>query len=181
MLFTEPSKAIQALNFTNGLFGFSVKRPNAADAGAVTVVKEYEPSWGGIAHLEFEDGNPEGTTPTTYYRYVLTPDVPTAHWYEFMYDNRTGTGAEIDGNRVSLHFIDDKLGDSDLTVNGVITDPGAPAQKANISSSGGGGCSIGARNCSPAQAGAWWILIALMPVLRRKRAYVTRTGSRSTV
>ena len=28
------------------------------DAGAVTVVKEYDPAWGSIDHLEFVDGSP---------------------------------------------------------------------------------------------------------------------------
>jgi hypothetical protein len=150
VLFTDPSKAIQGLNFTSGLFGFSVTRPNSNDAGVVTV----------------EVILPEGALPTTYYKYGPTPDNPQDHWYEFMYDGETG--AEINGNLVTLHFVDGQRGDSDLEVNGAILDPGAPAQKASISGSsgGGGGCSVIEQARNPAQAGAWWLLFMLIALLR---------------
>ena len=150
VLFTDPSKAIQGLNFTSGLFGFSVTRPNSNDAGVVTV----------------EVILPEGALPTTYYKYGPTPDNPQDHWYEFMYDGETG--AEINGNLVTLHFVDGQRGDSDLEVNGAILDPGAPAQKASISGSsgGGGGCSVIGQAGNPAQAGAWWLLFMLIALLR---------------
>jgi cyclophilin family peptidyl-prolyl cis-trans isomerase len=162
LLFTTPSKAIQALNFTNGLFGFSVTRPNTNDAGAVTV----------------EVILPEGTKPTTYYQYGPTPDDPMPHWYEFLYDKETG--AEIDGNHVTLHFVDGKRGDADLTVNGTVADPGAPAQKAKISGGGGGGgCSAIAGTGYRTPDGAWWILVALMLALRSRSSHPTRVHSRS--
>ncbi len=50
---------------------------------------------------------------------------PTDHWYEFLYDGTTG--AEILADKIVLHFVDGERGDSDLTANGVIADPGAPA------------------------------------------------------
>jgi len=161
VLFTSPSKVIQALNFTNGLFGFSVVRQNTNDAGAVTV----------------EVTLPEGTSPTTYYKYGPTPDDPSAHWYEFLYDGETG--AEINGNHATLHFVDGRRGDSDLTVNGVITDPGAPAQKAKISSSGGGGggCSLIGQSGKPAQGGAWWMLAAVILGLRLRSSREKRVRS----
>jgi cyclophilin family peptidyl-prolyl cis-trans isomerase len=163
VLIAAPSKAIQGLNFTNGLFGFRVTRPNTTDAGAVTV----------------EVILPGGTLPTTYYQYGPTPDDPTAHWYEFMYDGETG--AEINGNHVTLHFVDGKRGDADLAVNGTVIDPGAPAEKANISSSGGGGggCSAIGQTGNAARGGAWWILVALMLALRSRSPHPTRMHSRS--
>jgi len=159
VLFINPSKSLQGLNFSNGLFGFSVTRPNSNDAGAVTV----------------EVILPEGVAPSTYYKYGPTPDDPQDHWYEFMYDGKTG--AEINGNLVTLHFVDGQRGDSDLAVNGVIVDPGAPAQKANISGSSGGGsgCSITKESRNPAQAGAWWIFFSLILLLRLKSAVRARS------
>ena len=37
--------------------------------------------------------------------------------------------AVIDGNRITLWFIDGDRGDDDLTANGVIKDPGGPASE----------------------------------------------------
>jgi hypothetical protein len=161
VLFIKPSKSTQGLNFTNGLFGFSVIRPNTNDAGAVTVKVIL----------------PDGVAPGTYYKYGRTPDNPVAHWYEFMYDGETG--AEINGNLVTLHFIDGQRGDSDLEVNGAIVDPGAPAQKSGISGSsgGGGGCSLIGQSANPAQAGAWWLLFTLIALLRAVSAAGARRRS----
>jgi hypothetical protein len=61
----------------------------------------------------------------SYWKFGPTPDDPTWHWYEFAFDGTTG--AEISGNTVTLHLVDGQRGDADLTANGVITDPGAPA------------------------------------------------------
>ena len=61
----------------------------------------------------------------TYWRYGPTPDDPTDHWYEFLYDGNVG--AEILDDRVLLHLVDGELGDDDLTANGTIVDAGAPA------------------------------------------------------
>ncbi|HMT19781.1 MAG TPA: hypothetical protein PKE20_00805, partial [Promineifilum sp.] len=66
-----------------------------------------------------------GVTAETYYKYGPTPGNPTDHWYEFLYDGTTG--AEILADKIVLHFVDGERGDSDLTANGVIADPGAPA------------------------------------------------------
>ncbi len=62
--------------------------------------------------------------PNTYWKYGPTPTDPTPHWYDFLYDGQTG--AIIQGNQIILHFVDGARGDHDLTVNGRITDPGAP-------------------------------------------------------
>ena len=46
--------------------------------------------------------------------------------YTKLYDDRT-TGAEFDGNVITLHFVDGERGDHDLTADGIIDDPGGPA------------------------------------------------------
>ena len=67
---------------------------------------------------------PPGTTVSTYYKYGPTPLNPMPHWYEFLYDGTTG--AVISGNIITLYLVDGLRGDHDLTVNGVIVEPGAP-------------------------------------------------------
>ncbi|MBI4824806.1 MAG: InlB B-repeat-containing protein [Nitrospirae bacterium] len=66
----------------------------------------------------------DGPTLLTYYKYGPTPDNHTAHWYEFMYDGTTG--AEINGNIITLHFVDGQKGDDDLIADGTIIDQGGP-------------------------------------------------------
>lgn len=80
----------------------------------------------------------------TYYKYGPTPSNNSPHLYEFTFNGLTG--AEINSNQITLNLVDGGRGDSDLTADGQITDPGAPAlnsPQARVSeSSGGGGCSI---------------------------------------
>jgi hypothetical protein len=45
-----------------------------------------------------------------------------------MYDGTTG--AVINGNEITLHLVDGKRGDHDLTANGEIVEPGAPGRRA---------------------------------------------------
>ncbi|MCA9427700.1 MAG: FG-GAP repeat protein, partial [Candidatus Omnitrophica bacterium] len=68
---------------------------------------------------------PDTFYPSTYFKYGQTQVNPNSHWYEFLYDG--STGADIAGNRVTLHFNDGGRGDNDLTADGVIKDPGGPA------------------------------------------------------
>jgi hypothetical protein len=82
---------------------------------------------------------PVDANPTTYYKYGPTPDDSTDHWYEFMYDAQTLTGAEINGNVVTLHFVDGQRGDDDLTANGTIIDQGGPGFTSTSSTSSSGG------------------------------------------
>jgi hypothetical protein len=60
----------------------------------------------------------------SWWKYGRTPDNTTPHWYEFTFDGTTG--AETNGNVVTLHFVDGARGDDDLTANGTISDPGGP-------------------------------------------------------
>lgn len=111
------------VDFPYGLFSFRI---NNIPAGNNTTVK-----------LTL----PDGANPTTYYKYGTTQEDPNEHWYEFLYDGETG--AEINGNVITLHFVDGKRGDNDLnSTNGSITDPGGPGVVAIVtpaSSEGGGG------------------------------------------
>jgi hypothetical protein len=64
----------------------------------------------------------------TFYRYGATVNDPTEHWYEFMYDKNSDTGAVYeDSTTVTLFLKDGQRGDNDLLENGVISDPGGPA------------------------------------------------------
>ncbi len=68
---------------------------------------------------------PEGTIIDKYYKYGSTLLDNKDHWYEFMYDGETG--AVINDNIVTLHLVDGLRGDNDLTINGIIFEPGLPA------------------------------------------------------
>jgi len=82
---------------------------------------------------------PAGAAPTTYYKYGKTLANTTDHWYEFMFDASTQTGAKIEGNVITLYFVDGLRGDDDLTIgNGVIDDIGAPGFETDDNNTGGG-------------------------------------------
>jgi hypothetical protein len=93
-----------------------------------------------------------GTDPTTYWKYGPTPADANPHWYEFMYDAATETGAEIDGDSITLHFVDGQRGDDIPVPEGKIIDQGGPGVSASNTNEtttsgggdgGGGGCFIG--------------------------------------
>ena len=91
---------------------------------------------------------PAGTDPTTYWKYGATPADANPHWYEFMYETATQTGAEIDGDIITLHFVDGQRGDDIPVQDGMIIDQGGPGVSASdsdgssSSGGGGGGCFI---------------------------------------
>lgn len=80
-----------------------------------------------------------------YYKYGPTPDNAANHWYDFRLAN--GVGAEIDQRpgvtTITLNLTDGARGDADLTADGRIVDPGAPALRTG-GGGGGGGCFINA-------------------------------------
>ena len=93
---------------------------------------------------------PSEITFNTYSKYGPIPGDPFDHWYEFIFDGQTG--AKLNKNNITLHFIDGKRGDDDLTENGIIADIGGPGVKAILppefdsGSDGGGdayGCFVG--------------------------------------
>lgn len=133
------------LDFSNGFAGFDLA--GIASGAAASVTETYA----------------AGFTAETYYAFGPRADYSTHHWCEFLNDSMNG--AEINGYVVPLGFVDGQRGDSDLEVNGAIVDPGAPAQKANISAASGG-CSLIEQPGYPAQAGAWLLLYTLIALLR---------------
>lgn len=78
---------------------------------------------------------PPGVIVNSFWKYGPTPDVVNpdgthpAHWYNFVFDYVTNTGAVFQNGigRVVLNFVDGQRGDDDLMPNGIIVDPGAPA------------------------------------------------------
>jgi len=102
---------------------------------------------------------PAGVIPQTYYMYGPTPDDINPHWYEFMYDESTETGAiifgdvsftsPVDGSQIKrsvvrLKFKDGARGDADLLANGVVATSGSPviANSQSSGSSGSGSLSV---------------------------------------
>ncbi|MBT8351599.1 MAG: hypothetical protein KJO26_10250, partial [Deltaproteobacteria bacterium] len=100
------------VEFLYGFFSFAVE--GVGDGGS-TSVTFYFPS-----DVRFN----------TYSKYGPTPNDPFDHWYEFSFDDMTG--AEIDENNITLHFVDGGRGDDDLTENGKIIDLGGPGFNAAI-------------------------------------------------
>jgi uncharacterized delta-60 repeat protein len=100
----SPTDSPAGVDFPLGFLEFTVK--GLLPGGAATVEL--------IVH--------GGSVASTYYKYGPTPGDPSDHWYEFLFDG--GTGAEIFGNLIYLHFLDGQRGDDDLLANGEIFDPG---------------------------------------------------------
>jgi cyclophilin family peptidyl-prolyl cis-trans isomerase len=124
---------------------------------------------GGTADVELI--LPANEQPVKYVKYGPDPTDATDHFYEFDYDAASGTGAQISDNVVTLHFVDGGRGDFDLAQNGVISDPGAPALTAAITTTSGGGCSVLTVSGSPWRGGAW-LLIALCAIPLAVRRYL---------
>ena len=80
---------------------------------------------------------PQDSPTNAYWHYGKTAANPTPHWYNFLYDPISKTGAvfkDLNGdgqNEIILHFVDGQRGDDDLAANGRISDPGAPAYSSN--------------------------------------------------
>jgi len=148
----DPASQLNGLNFAHGFLEFGVSNTVQGGSADIRIIL------------------PEGEAPVTYYKYGPTPDNPVNHLYEFLYDGQTG--AEINGNIVTLHFVDGERGDSDLVANGVIADPGAPALAAEIAGAAGGsggGCTVANEDHRPEQAVTWWLLLGLLCLLGIRR------------
>jgi hypothetical protein len=82
--------------------------------------------------------------------YGPTPDDTNPHWYEFMFDGITGaqiygnvainlpSGITIQRSVVKLVMVDGLKGDSDLTVNGIVSVQGSYIAPEPVADSGGG-------------------------------------------
>ncbi|BAZ93199.1 peptidyl-prolyl cis-trans isomerase [Thiohalobacter thiocyanaticus] len=151
----SPEEAPADLSFDYGVYEFNLQLPLPGGATAVSLTL------------------PEGVEPSTYYMYGATPDNAVPHWYEFLWDGQTGTGAVIEGNLVMLYLRDGKRGDSDLQANGVIVDPGAPgfspaatgSEGSGSAAGGGGGCVLGSSSRGPGDAGGWFLLMGFVTLL----------------
>jgi cyclophilin family peptidyl-prolyl cis-trans isomerase len=110
------------------------------------------------------------TAPNHYYAYGKTPDDPTDHWYDFMFDGTTG--AEISGDRIVLHFVDGQRGDDDLAVNNSIDHTGAPVLIAEPTPAGKiAGCTIAAMPSQTTGNGDWIVIsmfLAFVALVRRR-------------
>ncbi len=120
---------------------------------------------------------PDDARPVSYIKYGPTPDDASYHWYEFMYDGTTG--AEIDGNIITLHFVDGERGDDVMTQDGLVVDIGAPVFASEDENSGsvdsdsfgpagGSGCFINTvrpKDGFPCRTAAMLILTAIMSAL----------------
>jgi len=121
--------APSGVTFPYGFLNFTI---NGAGTGGATTLTLYLPV---------------GADINTYWKYGSTSTNTNPHWYEFMYESSTQTGAEINGNIITLHFIDGQRGDDDITDDGVIIDQGGPGIDSSISgdfpdNSSGGGCFV---------------------------------------
>jgi hypothetical protein len=105
----SPGDAPAGVTFPFGFFRFHIRYTDRGGAARVVMFL------------------PPGTTPSAYYRYGPTPDNPSDHWYNFIFDGMTGAEFFPDRNQVVLHFVDGQRGDDDLLANGVIADAGGPA------------------------------------------------------
>ena len=162
--FTPPSG--ETVHFNDGIFQFTMTGVVGPTGRTVTL------------------HNDDPATANHYYAFGPTSDNPTFHWYDFMYDSTTGTGAEIVGNKIILHFVDGLRGDDDLKVNGSVTHTGGPATVAPLAtSSSSGGCSIAATP-SPMRSSGDWIALSMFLAflaLVRRRAHRDRNQRASPV
>jgi hypothetical protein len=110
--------ALDGVEFPFGLFSFDIV--GVSGDTAVTMIL---PEAGGVNSYYMHGGKPDHTDP---------------HWYDFLFDAATGTGAEINENIITLHFVDGGRGDHDLTVDGRISDPGGPVVMADLDSDNDG-------------------------------------------
>jgi uncharacterized protein DUF1566/carboxypeptidase family protein/PKD domain-containing protein/thrombospondin type 3 repeat protein len=102
----SPGDAPADINFDLGFFDFTI---SGIGSGGSTILTMTVP--GNVA-------------PDTYHKYGKTPANPTDHWYEFLYNGETG--AEINGNIITLHFTDALRGDDELIQDNMVIDLGAP-------------------------------------------------------
>ena len=90
----------------------------------------------------------DGISVDTYYKFGGEPGDPAPHWYQFLFDNLTQTGAEFTGPfEITLHLVDGGRGDDDLSANGTIVDQGGPGivqipPPSPPTTGGGGGCAV---------------------------------------
>jgi len=113
---------------------------------------------------------PEDAKVSSYYIFGPTPDDPSKHWYEFMYDGRTG--AKINGNIITLHFVDGERGDFDMTANGLVAagHTSGPAETESIDNGvvdyNASGCTLSAGPPDARGGGAWGLILLFLVIIR---------------
>ncbi|MBW1742342.1 MAG: hypothetical protein JRJ47_02785 [Deltaproteobacteria bacterium] len=122
------------VEFPYGFFEFTIVGVGAGGAATVSL------------HL------PAGGVQDTYYKFGPRPGFPNDECYNFMFEPPTQTGAQINGDVITLYFIDGQRGDDDLASNGTIVDQGGPgvmfAEETIIGPTGGGGGTTGGGSSS---------------------------------
>jgi hypothetical protein len=116
--------------FRHGLLDFQVIM---ADRGVGTTVNVHLGT-PGVVDTYYKLGRLPQDDPTT------DQDETQPHWHEFLYDGVTGAeffdsaGQPVPPHtrgvvaRIALHFVDGQRGDLDIAANGIIADPGGPAE-----------------------------------------------------
>jgi hypothetical protein len=105
------------VNFANFSYGFLNFELINVPVGGSAIVRIALPGPGSFVNTYYKFGS-ESDNP-------LTPqDERVDHWYEFLFDG--ATGAEISGQTITLHLVDNGRGDADPRP-GIIADPGGPA------------------------------------------------------
>ncbi len=118
---------------------------------------------------------PEGTENVdSYFKFGPTPDNPEPHCYDFAFDGTTGAQILSNGE-ILITFVDGLRGDSDLSVNGIITDPGGPViREFENPQIGVGDCSLARSSQTPSALISLMIpliagLFAGARILRRRK------------
>jgi len=160
---STPTVSEGSLAFPQGFYSYTLE--NVSVGGQATVTLYLSP----------------GTSVNNYFKFGRLPLEQPAflfaeHWYRFDFDSATQTGAEFLPDRVILHLVDGGRGDNDQTANGVIVDPGGPAQIVVSSSSSGGGCTLKMSSDNRVHLDWWLVFIfaGLMLPLRRRGCCTTR-------
>ena len=132
----SPANAPAGVNFPVGYFRFSATNLTPGAAVTVTLLLEH------------------ATSISTYYVYGKTADNPIDHWYAFLFDGTTGAEFDSSGptTQIVLHFQDGERGDNDLTADGTVFDPSAPANVTMATPGVSGSISDGTYNGLPFDA-----------------------------
>jgi cyclophilin family peptidyl-prolyl cis-trans isomerase len=120
------------------------------------------------------------TRPTRYYALVSSPN---PHWIDFTFDGTTG--AEIQGDRIVMHFVDGGRGDDDGAVNGKITHTGAAAIESALTppthDENDWGCTIAKDPRSLSSRADWLVVFGVVALLslRNRRQTSPDANTRS--
>jgi hypothetical protein len=124
-----PADAPSDVSFPYGIFSFATDVPTPGAPAAMQILLD-------------------GISVDTYYKFGGEPDDLVPHWYEFLFEDLTQTGAEFPAPfEITLHLVDGDRGDDDLTVDGTIIDQGGPGivqvpPPPPQAPGGGGGCAV---------------------------------------